>query len=109
MEFTWSPDLGARRLREPDVKVTKFGGYEARTPTSIHFNLRKWSCTFTRNLPEINEIDAFLEQASGVSSFIWTDPSGYKGTFVCRKWELSQQNKGLFSIVGEFEEVFDVK
>lgn len=109
MEFRWSPDLGAKRIREPDVKVTKFGGYEARTPTSIHFDLRRWSCTFTRNLSEINAIDAFLEQARGVSSFLWTDPTGYKGTFVCRKWDLNQQNKGVYVITAEFEEVFEVK
>ena len=109
MEFSWKPDLGAKRSVEPDVTVTKFNGYEARTPNSINSKMKKWSCTFTRNLAEAEMIDNFLEEAGGVTAFLWTDPKGYKSTFVCRSWEMNQIGFGVFAITATFEEVFEVK
>lgn len=109
MEFTWKPDLGAKKSIEPTVTVTAFNGYESRTPKSIHPNLKNWSCTFTRNRAEINAMEAFLEDAGGVKSFLWTDPKGDKSTYVCRNWESTQQNFGLYVLSATFKEVFEVK
>jgi phage-related protein len=109
MEFTWKPDLGAKKSVEPAVTVTSFNGYESRTPKSIHSNLKSWSCVFTRNLTEINAMEEFLETAGGVKSFLWTDPKGETSTYVCRNWESTQQDFGLHSLTATFKEVFEVK
>ncbi|MDH2045654.1 phage tail protein [Acinetobacter johnsonii] len=109
MEFTWSPDLGAKRSSKPDVNVTKFNGYESRTPKSIHANLLTWSCTFTGNLPLATLIEQFLADRGGVESFVWTDPKGYRSTFVCREWDMRQAKFGVFEVSATFEEVFEVK
>lgn len=106
MEFTWKPDLGAKRNVEPLVRVTKFNGYEARTPQSINSKPKKWSCTFTRNLQEITAIEIFLEDAGAVRDFLWTDPKGFKSRYVCRSWDMNQINFGLYELTATFEEVF---
>lgn len=108
MKFDWLPDLGAKKVVEPNVKVTKFGdGYEARIPTSINSSARKWECTFTKNLDEANQIDAFFAERNATKNFQWTDPQGYTGVFVCRTWSMNQSNKGIFAVSATMEEVFE--
>lgn len=108
MEFIWKPDLGAKKSKKPSVSTIKFNdGYEARIPNSINASLRVWSCTFTNNLKTANAIDAFLNKANGTDSFDWTDPQGLSGKFVCREWELSQINFGVYQITANLEEVID--
>lgn len=109
MEFSWKPDLGAKKAVEPAVTVTSFNGYESRTPNSINPNMKKWTCTFTRNKAEIDRMEEFLEIAGGVKSFLWTDPKGVKSTYVCRSWESTQAQFGLYSLSATFNEVFEVK
>ena len=107
LDFIWKPDVGAKRYIEPDVTVTKFNGYESRTPNSINSKPVSWQCTFSRSLAEIELIEDFLMNAGAVKSFFWTDPKGYRGKFVCRTWDMNQQKFGVYVLSAKFDEVFE--
>lgn len=87
--FTWAPDFQSTGEYQPNVKVNSFGdGYEQRVAFGINTNPSKWTLYFTnRTDSEAIAIDAFLQAAGGVASFLWTPPGeGLAKKFVCRKW-----------------------
>lgn len=109
----WHPDDEDELETSPNVKVMKFGdGYEQRIPVGINSKTRSWNLKFTKPLEQaesedgIRQILNFLEEKAGVTSFLWTDPLGYQGKFVCRKWNVRRTGV-LYELSARFEEVFD--
>lgn len=106
--FTWKPELGAERSKEPDVTPIKFGdGYEVRVSSSINPSPTSWSCTFTASNQDALDIIAFLDARGAKEAFMWTDPLGTFKKYICRKHKSSQTGFGVFSIAATFEQVFE--
>jgi phage-related protein len=106
--FTWSPDLGARRNSKPAVKPTKFGdGYEVRVANGINTAPAKWTMRFTRNYAEVGAAFAFLEIQAGITSFTWTDPLNVTAVYICREWDMAQNQFGVYELSCVFEQVFE--
>lgn len=106
--FTWKPELGAKRSKEPNVTPIKFGdGYEARMTSSINPSPTSWACTFTASNQDALNLIAFLDDRAASEAFMWTDPLGILKKYVCRKHESSQAGFGVFSITATFEQVFE--
>lgn len=105
--FTWLPDKGATCTREPRVLSVKFGDtYEERRPDGINNDMRVWNVSFSaRILTEVQAIDEFLGAAGGVTAFTWTDPKGFTGLFICRKWSGPIAEQGNNAITATFEQV----
>lgn len=107
-KFTWSPDLGARLNEQPFVQVTKFGdGYESRVSYLINSRPKSWDLVFTSQLGRHNEILKFLRDHQALYAFEWTDPEGETGKYVCRNWSSHQDEFGVYTIEGTFEQVFE--
>lgn len=107
--FTWSPDLGARRSVKPSVHPIKFGdGYTLRVPVGINSKPKSWAVTFTSNLATATAILDFLEARGGVEAFAWVDPLNIEANYVCAEWSSSQTNPSIYSITATFEQVFEL-
>lgn len=108
IQFIWRPDLGAERDETPNVTATKFGdGYESRLASGLNPLGSKWAVEFTKGLKEYKQIRAFLKEAGAVKSFLWEDPEGEQGIYVCRSWKSRQVEFGVYLITGTFEQVFE--
>lgn len=106
--FTWLPDIDSRLACEPTVSVTKFGdGYEARAANGINSQPDKWSLTFTRSREESSEILAFLRERGAIKSFVWVNPLGETGAYVCRAWDVTSK-RGMLQVMCDFQRVFEV-
>ena len=101
--FIWIPAPGASQTNKPSVEVAKYGdGYEQRVGMGINLLMDKWSLKFTTYVLEIN---AFLKTQGGQSSFIWTNPLGVSGNYVCREWNVSHVGAEVFELSCDFEQV----
>lgn len=107
--FTWKPLLGSELSEEPNVTTLRFGdGYEARVPSGLNNQLKKWSLVFEEPLIEHNKIKAFLRKQGGVKSFIWTSPDGLTDIYICRSWKSKQRGFGVYEVSCVFEQVFEI-
>lgn len=107
--FSWLPDSASVVSIEPTVNVTKFGdGYESRVADVINTVKRSWACVFTKGRVdgEAVAINNFLRARRAVEAFIWVDPLGETGVWVCRKWTL-KTDRGELVVTATFEEVFE--
>lgn len=66
-----------------------------------------WSLKFSRSRAEYDQIMDFFKRHGGYISFLWTDPRGKQGLFVCREWNDKQAKFGLFEISCDFDGVPD--
>jgi phage-related protein len=74
--FNWYPDYESEKSVKPNVTVLNFGDdYEQRQAQGLNRIKEEWSLTFTRSYNEINAIDDFLTERSGVESFYWVTTS----------------------------------
>lgn len=107
--FEWKPDLGAAPSSKPLVSAVSFGdGYELRVGESLNRVKTTWTLTFTRTAQEALKIRQFLMDRAGLESFQWTDPLNQTNIYVCREWQGPvQQQKGLYTISANFEQVFE--
>lgn len=106
--FTWVPTYDATKTITPRVKPIRFGdGYEQRQGTGINRQPRKYSLMFKRPKAEIEEIDAFLKARGALEAFTYTHSGQTAGQFVCREWTRTNLAKGIDSLSGVFEEVYE--
>lgn len=82
--FNWYPDYESEKSVKPNVTVLNFGDdYEQRQAQGLNRIKEEWSLTFTRSYNEINAVDDFLTERSGVESFYWVNPRGKQIVVVC--------------------------
>lgn len=108
--FTWNVDSGAVQNKKPRVSNIKFGdGYEQRVSYGINTNPQEWDLSFAnRSEDESNEIDDFLTEHAGITSFEWTPPGQASALkFKCQEWVKVAQKGNFFSITAKFEQVFE--
>jgi phage-related protein len=105
--FTFSPDPGASRTIQPQLRTAAFGdGYQQRVGLGINTLPRNWSLTFTRPVAIIDGIDGFLAARAGIESFDWTPPTGSAGKWICKSWTRSVPHRDVGTLSATFEEVF---
>jgi phage-related protein len=108
--FTFTPDNGASKSVEPNVKVIRFAdGYEQRVAIGMNTKPERWSLRFSvREDAEADAIESFLFARGAVESFDWTPPNEVAAKrFVCRKWSRAIDNPRFYTITAEFEQVFE--
>lgn len=107
MEFTWIPDYGVSVEVTPNIRKAKFGdGYEQRSVLGINNKPREWSLTFTQLNNNLDDIEDFLSDLGGYTSFEWTPPRGLAGKWVCEEWSRSVPNPAYDDLKVKFREVF---
>ena len=108
--FTWIPDFGSSKAKQPKARVAQFGdGYQMRQGFGINNNAETWSLNFSMlENTEADEIEAFLDARAGVESFDWEPPYA-TGTrkFVCNDWSRTPERAARSSISATFYEVFE--
>ena len=109
--FFWIPSYAPTIASEPKVEVIKFGdGYEQRTPQGISANLITLDIVFDkRDEAETTAISHFLNTRGATEAFAFMPPSPYASMkkFVCRKWDVTMNFEGNYSIKCTFEEVVE--
>jgi phage-related protein len=111
MSFDFVPDFGAARPRALRVSNIDFGdGYQQRVAKGINTDPQVWQLSFTnRDEDEARQIDEFLADLGGVSSFEWTPPGQDDAIkVVCQEWNVTTVKANLFSISATFKQVFDL-
>jgi phage-related protein len=107
--FNWLPDWGVSKSQKPRVLRYQFGdGYEQRRGDGINSNLEEWSCTFKRNVVEVELIDTFLKQMGGTEAFNWVTPDGRSAVFVCDSHSVTKDDYGWSTLSATFREVPEV-
>ncbi len=106
-----SPDIGAQKTSQPNVRTVRFGdGYEQRLTFGLNQNAKVWNLSFV-NLTETDSdtIETFLDaRASDNASFDWKPPNEsttYK--WVCEQWSKSIPFANRATIQATFREVFE--
>jgi phage-related protein len=108
LEFTWLASYDATKTVTPPVKVIKLGdGYEQRQAFGINRKPRKFSLKFTREVAEIEAIEAFLSARGAVEAFRYTHPGQPAGVFVCREWVRTDISFAVHGLTAMFDEVFE--
>lgn len=107
--WTIAPSFATQLDEEPRVLAAQFGdGYQQRVGDGINIRARKWAVVFNdRTATERDAILAALRGENGITAFNWTDPLGYTGKFVARKWSSSLVNAVASTVSTTFEEVFE--
>lgn len=105
-----TPDFGAQKRTQPNVRVVRFGdGYEQRLAYGVNTQPKNWSLTWSASSnSDADAIEAFWEARGAVESFDWTpigDTTSYK--FVCRQWQRQHQYADINTITATFEQVFE--
>ena len=104
--FTFKPKYGASQAKAPRVKSAQFGdGYEQRVGDGINLIRRPWPLNFEGTKAEIEEIDTFLENEQGITSFNWTPPIGLAGKFICREWATAINEYDNWTLSATFIEI----
>ena len=107
--FFWVPSYAPSISSDPKVRSIRFGdGYEQRTPEGINNTLISVSLSFDKRTEiEATEMAHFLHIRQGQEAFSFLPPKPYSSTkkFVCRKWDLSVEFEGNYSLKATFEEV----
>jgi phage-related protein len=105
-----SPDYGASKRAQPNVRVAQFGsGYSQRTTFGLNQDPKVWSLTWNYlESTDANSVEDFLEARAGVEAFDWTPPddtTAYK--WICRQWTKAMPVGLRFTITATFEQVFE--
>ena len=105
-----TPDFGAQKRTQPNVRVVRFGdGYEQRLAYGVNTQPKNWSLTWSASSnSDADAIEAFWEARGAVESFDWTpigDTTSYK--FVCRQWQRQHKYADINTITATFEQVFE--
>tara|TARA_Y100000310_G_scaffold343989_2_gene454399 strand:- start:250 stop:810 length:561 start_codon:yes stop_codon:yes gene_type:complete len=107
--FYWVPSYAPSISSDPKVRSIRFGdGYEQRTPEGINNNLLSISLSFdNRKETEVTEMAHFLHIRKAYEAFAFLPPKPYSTMkrFVCRKWDVSVEFEGTYSLKATFEEV----
>jgi phage-related protein len=104
--FSYSPAAGPKMSCEPNVETARFGdGYEQRIPKGINHAPVTWSLRFSSK--NSGAAYAFLKAKGGYLPFMWTDPLGVTGSFVCAKWDMIQVAPEMYDLMCEFRQVFE--
>ena len=108
--FTYIPDFGASKQKQPVVSKIQFGdGYSQRIARGINNQPQTWNLTFSnRSEAEGDAIDGFLEARGGVEPFDWVTPEGVTKQFICSTWNVATVNGTYRTVTATFDEVFDV-
>ncbi len=103
--FTFAPNWGMKLSKEPKVKTITFGdGYEQRLKQGLNHNLRSYSLTFSGDINQMQQIEAFLDRHEGYKAFLWSPYHSTQGKFKCSKWDI-EQKESHWTISCEFKEV----
>lgn len=105
-----TPDFGAQKKTQPNVRVVKFGdGYEQRLAYGVNTQPKIWELKWSASSnADADAIETFLEARGAVESFDWTpleEATAYK--FVCRQWQRDHQYADINVITATFEQVFE--
>ena len=105
-----TPDFGAQKRTQPNVRVVRFGdGYGQRLAYGVNTQPKNWSLTWSASSnSDADAIEAFWEARGAVESFDWTpigDTTSYK--FVCRQWQRQHKYADINTITATFEQVFE--
>lgn len=104
--FDWVPLIEPTTSRKPKVRVAKFGdSYEQRSKDGINNDLRSHSLKFRNYDSVINEIEQFLEDAGGVSSFYFSLKKGPIKLYKCEEWSRTDLTFNQSEISATFIEV----
>ena len=105
--FTWFPESASELDETPKVNVVKYGdGYEARFTEGVNTLAQTWVLKFTDKRAVALQVRAFLKRQGAVLSFIWTNPFGEQGIYVCDKWT-SSADRGKLTVSATFRQVFE--
>lgn len=85
--FTWSPQT-VNKKSQPRVLAAGFGdGYQQRVGDGINALQPEWVLSFSREIADIDTIEAFLEARGGEESFDWTPPGESVAIkAICPEW-----------------------
>ena len=108
--FTWIPDFGASKTKQPRIRVAQFGdGYQQRQAFGINNNPVQWNVSFNmRENSEADDIESFLDARAGVETFDWIPPyESVPKRFICNSWTRTPERATRSSITATFVEVFE--
>ena len=106
-----TPDFGAIRKSDPNIRATQFGdGYQQRVTFGLNQNPKIWDLRWTaKSNSDANAIEAFFDaRAADAASFDWTplnDTNTYK--WVCKSWQRNYQYADINEISATFQQVFE--
>jgi phage-related protein len=96
-----TPDFGAIRKSEPNIRVAQFGdGYQQRVTFGLNQDPKVWDLRWTAK--------SNTDRAADAASFDWTplnDTTTYK--WVCRTWQRNHQYANINEITATFQQVFE--
>ena len=106
-----TPDFGAIRKSDPNIRAIQFGdGYQQRVTFGLNQNPKVWDLRWTaKSNSDANAIEAFFDaRAADATSFDWTplnDTNTYK--WVCKSWQRNYQYADINEISATFQQVFE--
>ena len=106
-----TPDFGASRKSQPNVRKVQFGdGYEQRLTYGLNQNPRIWNLTWTaKDSTDADAIEAFFDaRAADNASFDWTpldEATAYK--WVVESWSRDLRYANVNTITASFRQVFE--
>ncbi|WP_268247083.1 phage tail protein [Jeongeupia chitinilytica] len=107
-DFTWSPQYGAQLDKTPRTRSVQFGdGYEQRRNDGLNPILQSWTLGFQRSKPDIQQIDDFLTDKAGITSFSWLDLDDKPVRVKCAKWSVVEVDRNIARLMAVFEQVFE--
>ena len=115
------PDKTLQRQTSPKVRIAAFGdGYQQRIADGINTLEDVFTANFTnRTKAEADDIEAFLRDKKGVSSFDFTFPDSNSSSndsagdpvttvkVVCTQWSQQFSNSGSYNITSTFQRVYE--
>lgn len=108
--FTWAISVGSSYEVTPKVREARFGdGYSQTVGDGINNIPRVWNVSIALlDQTTAAAIDTFLRARGGAEAFDWTDPYGYAGRWLCKKWSRASGDGARDSINATFEQVYGV-
>ena len=105
-----TPDFGAQKSSQPNVRVAQFGsGYSQRTTFGLNQNPKIWNLLWsTLSNSDADAIETFFDARAGVEAFDWTpieDTTAYK--FICTQWQRTHVYADISQINATFQQVFE--
>lgn len=105
--FSWptqhgeSPDISYR------VRVSQFGdGYKQVVGDGLNNKSQSFPITYTGSKSVVLQIMAFFDRHAGARAFLWTNPLGSLGFYMCQKPVPTPMGGGAFKITAVFEQAF---
>lgn len=98
-DFYFVLNYPAQLSRKPAVITYKFGdGYEQRVSPGLNVNLQSWSLKASSlDLEEATDIDLFLSEKNGITSFTWYNPMDVLINVVCSEWNIDFDEDNAFT------------